>query len=524
MESLILKGEKARNALTRGINQVAECVKATLGPNGHNVVFQEKRPRLPTITNDGVTIAERIDLPDPFENLGCRIIQQAASQTNKIVGDGTTTSIILVQGFIQKGIRNIEAGANSLDLLQGIRKAVDLVISKLQEGLIEVKTIEQIKQLAIVSSGDEEIGRIIEQAYQKVGKDGVIQFELGKRQETTLEFVEGIKFAKGYLSPFMINNKKEACAELENPLILIVDDRITYIYQIMSVLECVVSSKRPLLIIAEDISIDLLRLLMSNQMRGTMKIAAVTTPGYGERRKAYLEDIAALTGGLVISNENGITLEEVLIQHLGGAKKVIIRKDSTLIIGGYGSRDVVEDRSELLRKDLAKAEDDWTKDKLRERLGWLNGMYCNIIVGGTTEAEAQRKHYLVEDALNSVKSGIEHGVLPGGGVALLEAAKALENNKGANEGETAGIKIVAEVLKLPVRILAQNNGRDPSEVIADIASLPKGFGYDALTNRYVNLMESGIFDAAEVSIQALQNAYSVASLVINSEGLITYKI
>ena len=524
MESMILKGEKARNALVRGINLVTDCVKATLGPNGHNVVFEERRPRFPTTTNDGVTIVERIDLQDSFENLGCRILQQAAGQTNKMAGDGTTTSIILAQGFVQEGIKNVAAGENSLDILQGMSKAIDLVITKLRENATEVKTIEQIQQLATVSSGEEEIGRIIAQAYQKVGMNGIIQFELGKKQETILDIVDGIKFAKGYLSPLMINKQEKACVELENPLILIVDERITYIYQIMSVLESVVSSKRPLLIISEDISMELLKLLVSNKINRTMEIAAVTSPGYGERRKAYLEDIATLTGGMVISEENGITLEEVLSQHLGGAKKVIVQKESTSIIGGYGSKTEIEERAQQVKARIADAEDDWTKGKLLERLGWLNGKICTVKVGGATEAEAIRKQYLVEDALNSTRAGIEHGVLPGGGVALLEAAKILETVQSANKGEMAGNKIVSEVLKLPVKILAENNGRNSLEVISEIMTLPQGYGYDALTDCYVDLVEQGIFDAAEVTIQALQNAYSVAALVINSEGLITYEV
>lgn len=524
MESMILIGDEARNALIRGICRVADCLKATLGPNGHNVILQERKMRWPVITNDGVTIAEQIELENSFENLGCRIIRQAACQTNKKAGDGTTTSVILVQGLVKQGIRCITAGENPSDITRGMKKAIDLTLASLKENAIELKTGEQIKQLAAVSSGDEELGSLIAEAFEKVGREGIVQVELGNKRETYLELVEGIKFAKGYLSPLMINQAEKACVEFDNPLILITDDRISYIHQIMSVLEIVISSKRPLLIITEDISVDLMNLLMSNMRRGTMEIAVVTTPGYGDRRKAYLEDIATLTGGLVISGENGITLEEVLIQHLGGAKKVYVQKESTSIIGGYGPRADIGKRAQVIGEMIVDSEEGWAKDKLRERLGWLKGRVCNIKVGAATETEAQRKHYLAEDALNSVKSGIVHGVLPGGGVALLQAAQILKNMQGDSEGETTGIRIVAEVLKLPVMVLAENNGRNPSEVITEILSLPEGYGYDASTDCYVDLVERGIIDAAEVNIQALQNAYSVASLVIDAGGLITYKI
>lgn len=523
MESLILKGEEARNTLVQGINQVADCVKITLGPKGRNVVLQNKKWRYPTITNDGITIAKNIDLKDSFENLGCKIIQQAADQTNTNVGDGTTTTIVLTQGMIQLGLKSIATGENPLDILRGMEKAIDIVVSKLEESAIVLKTSEQIKNLATISSGDEKTGDLIAKAYDRVGKEGIIQIELGKKQETYLEFTEGIKFDKGYLSPKMVNKVEKDCAELKNPLILITDDRITYIYQITNILEKVVSSKRPLLIIAEDISQDMLQVFLSTRMHGTMEIVVVTTPGYGDRRKAYLEDIATLTGGTVIAEESGITLEEATEEHLGGAKQVIVDKTSTSIYSGYGSKEDIEERTDTIKKKISELNDGWTKDKLRERLGWFTSGIANIKVGGTTEPEAVRKHYLVEDALNSVRASIKEGILPGGGVALLESAQVLDNIEGSNYGENIGIDIVKDVLKLPVKVLAENCGVNPSEVTSEIMALPKGFGYNAETDSYIDMIENGIIDAAQVSIQALKNAHSVTALVINSEGLITFQ-
>lgn len=524
MQSLTLKGEQARNALNQGINQITDCVKITYGPNGRNVVLQNNKWKYPTVTNDGVTIAKNIELKDSFQNLGCKIIQQAADETNKGAGDGTTTSIILAQGFIHSGIKLITAGESAEDILNGMEKAIDLVISRLKESSNVLETNEQIKNLATISSGDKKIGDLIAQAYNKVGKDGIIQFELGKKQETYLEFDEGIKFNKGYLSPLMVNIKDKGYVELDNPLILITDDRISYIYQIMNVLEKVVSSKRPLLIIAEDISMDLLKLLLSNKKRGTMEVVVVSTPGHGDRRKAYLEDTATITGGTVITEHNGILLEDATEEHLGAARKVIVKKDDTSIIGGYGSKKDIGTRADVLKEKVQELNDGWTKDKLSERLGWLTSGIATIKVGGTTEPEAMRNYYLVEDALNSVKGSIQQGILSGGGVALLNAAQELINVEGDDYSETLGVKLVAETLILPVKNISENCGKNSSEVISEISVLPEGYGYDAESDSYVNMIENGIVDSTQVSIESLKNAYSLAALVINTEALITYKI
>lgn len=520
MAKLIKTGEEARKLLENGVDALVDTVKVTLGPKGRNVVL-ERKFQTPLITNDGVTIAKEIDLKNPFENMGAQIIKEVSVKTNDVAGDGTTTAAVLAQAIIKEGMRNSVAGANPIILKKGIKKAVDHVVADLKKQSKLVDSEKAIQQIASISAGDEEIGKLISLAMQKVGKDGVITVEESKTMETELEVVEGMKFDRGYASSYMATNEKME-AVLDDALILITDKKISNIQEILPLLEQVVKAGRKLLIIADEVEGEALATLVINKLRGTFNCVAVKAPGYGDRRKASLEDIAILTGGNVISEELGRNLASVEMSDLGQAHQVVVTKDSTTIVQGCGDKEKIKQRVEQIRAQAESCTSDYDKEKLLERLAKLAGGVAVIKVGSATEVEMKEKKLRIEDALAATKAGVEEGIVAGGGVALLRCAPSLKKFTETLEGdEKIGAKIILTALEAPIRQIAKNAGVDGGVVVDKILeNSDVYYGYDALTGTYVNMIDAGIIDPTKVTRSALQNSASASSTLLTTESIV----
>jgi chaperonin GroEL len=520
MAKQIIYGEEARRALLRGVDKLANAVKVTLGPKGRNVVL-DKKFGAPTITKDGVSVAKEIELEDPFENMGAQIIKEVASKTADVAGDGTTTATALAQAIVREGLKNVTAGANPMALKRGIDKAVEVVVGELKKISTPTKGKHEIAQVATISAnGDKKVGEIIAEAMEKVGKDGVITVEEAKGIETTLEVVEGMQFDQGYLSPYFVTNADRMEVELENPYILIHEKKIASMKDLLPVLEKVVQKGRPLLILAEDVEGEALATLVVNKIRGTFVCAAVKAPGFGDRRKAMLDDIAILTGGKSITEDLGVKLENVKLEDLGQAKKVIIDKDNTTIMQGAGVKKEVDARSETIRRQIKETTSDYDREKLQERLAKMVGGVAVINVGAATEVEMKEKKARVDDALHATRAAVEEGIVPGGGVALIRTIKAVEALKLEGD-EVIGAHIVRRALEEPLRQIVINAGGEGAVVIARVLAEKLNVGYNAETGNYEDLVVSGVIDPVKVVRSAIQNAASVAGLAITTETLIT---
>ena len=507
-----------RSKMKVGADSLANAVKVTLGPKGRNVVI-DKKFGAPQITKDGVTVAKEIELEDRFENMGAQMVREVASKTNEQAGDGTTTATVLAQAIINVGIKNVTAGANPMDLKRGIDKAVATVVDDLKKRSQKVGSdYSKIEQVGTVSANnDVHIGKLIADAMSKVGKDGVITVEEAKGTETEVKVVEGMQFDRGYISPYFMTNSDKMEADLSNPSILICDKKISSMKDLLPILEPVAREGKELLIIAEDVDGEALTTLVVNKLRGTLKIAAVKAPGFGDRRKEMLQDIATLTGAVVVSEERGFTLENTTPDMLGKAEKVTITKENTTIVGGAGAKDAIQERVDSIRKQIEASTSDYDKEKLKERLGKLSGGVAVLYVGATTEVEMKEKKDRVEDALNATRAAVEEGYLPGGGVSYIRAAEALEGMKGENDDETTGIHIVAKAIEEPLRQIASNAGVDGAVIIQKIKEGKDDFGYNARTGEYVNMYEAGVIDPTKVSRVALENAASVAGMFLTTE-------
>ena len=513
-------GENARRALEKGVDTVANAVRSTLGPKGCYAILN-KSFGSPTVTNDGVMIAKEIEVADRFENMGAQLVKEVASKTNDIAGDGTTTATVLAQAIVQEGFKNTAAGATPIYIKRGIEKAVAAVVKTLHEQSVRIDDKkESVAQVATISARDTEIGNVIAEAMDKVGKDGVITVEEAKSFDTTLDFVEGMEFDKGYVSPYMVTDPERMEAVLENPYILITDSKINNIKEILPILESVVQTRRPILIIAEDIEGEALATLVVNKLRGTFNCVAVKAPAFGDRRKAMLEDIAILTGGTKISAEVGLKLENAALEHLGTAKKVVISKESTTIVEGAGKAADVQNRIAQLKAEIERSTSSYDKEKLQERLAKLSGGVAVIKVGAATETAMKERKTRVEDALSATRAAVEEGVVAGGGVALLNAMVGLDNLKVTDE-EKIGVEIVRKALTKPIHFILTNAGLEPAVIIEKIKEAKKvGYGYNVLTNEYVDMFEAGIIDPAKVTRSALQNASSIASILMTTEVLV----
>jgi chaperonin GroEL len=511
----------ARDRMLRGVNTLANAVRVTLGPKGRNVII-EKSFGAPRSTKDGVTVAKEIELTDKFENLGAQLIREVASKTNDKAGDGTTTATILAQAIVSEGLKYVAAGMNPMDLRRGIDKAVVKVVAEIKKTSKKVTTNAEIAQVgAISANGDKDVGDMIARAMDKVGNEGVITVEEAKSLETELDVVEGMQFDRGYLSPYFITNADKMEAVLEDPLILLFEKKLSSLQALLPVLEAVVQSARPLLIVAEDIEGEALATLVVNKLRGGLRVAAVKAPGFGDRRKAMLEDIATLTGGQLISEDLGIKLENVTLDMLGKAKKVTITKDDTTIVDGSGAKADIEARIGQIKKQIEDTTSDYDKEKLQERLAKLAGGVAVVRVGGSTEVEVKEKKDRVDDALNATRAAVEEGIVPGGGVALLKAAKVLEGFKGDNDDQTAGVAIVQRALQAPIRQIAENAGVEGSIVVGKVTENKSAtYGFDAQGEKYVDMIQAGIIDPAKVVRTALQDAASVAGLMVTTEAAI----
>lgn len=517
MAKIIKFDEDARRAMERGVNALANTVKVTLGPKGRNVVLQ-KSFGSPVITNDGVTIAREIELADPYENMGAQLVKEVATKTNDVAGDGTTTATLLAQAIIREGLKNVAAGANPMILKRGIQAAVDAAVAELKNSSKKVETSGEIAQIASISAGDEEIGKLISEAMDKVGKDGVITVEESKTMGTELTVVEGMQFDRGYLSAYMVTNSDKMEAVLENPYILITDKKITNIQEILPILEQIVQAGRSLLIIAEDIEGEALATLVLNKLRGTFNCVAVKAPGFGDRRKEMLKDIAILTGGQVITEELGYELKDAKIDMLGNAGTVKVDKENTIIVHGSGSQKEISDRVKQIRAQYEESTSEFDKEKLQERLAKLTGGVAVINVGAATETEMKEKKLRIEDALNATRAAVEEGLVSGGGVALLTTIKAVSKVSDGLTGDSkTGAKIIEKALEEPVRQIAVNAGLEGSVIVEKIKNSEKGIGFDALNEKYVNMIEAGIVDPTKVVRSALQNASSVASMLLTTE-------
>ncbi|MCQ2167851.1 MAG: chaperonin GroEL [Bacteroidales bacterium] len=507
-----------RSKMKQGADSLANAVKVTLGPKGRNVVI-DKKFGAPQVTKDGVTVAKEIELEDRFENMGAQMVKEVASKTNEQAGDGTTTATVLAQAIINVGIKNVTAGANPMDLKRGIDKAVTAVVNNLKKQSQKVgDDYSKVEQVGTVSANnDSYIGKLIADAMAKVGKDGVITVEEAKGTDTEVKVVEGMQFDRGYISPYFMTNGDKMEAELSNPAILITDKKISAMKDLLPILEPVAREGKELLIIAEDVDGEALTTLVVNKLRGTLKIAAVKAPGFGDRRKEMLQDIAILTGGQVISEERGFTLENATPDMLGKAEKVTITKENTTIVGGAGDAKEIKNRADLIRKQIETSTSDYDKEKLQERLGKLAGGVAVLYVGATTEVEMKEKKDRVEDALNATRAAVEEGYLPGGGVSYIRAAEALAKLKGDNEDETTGIHIVAKAIEEPLRQIAVNAGVDGAVIIQKIKEGKADFGYNARTDEYVNMFEAGVIDPTKVARVALENAASVAGMFLTTE-------
>jgi chaperonin GroEL len=511
----------ARERILRGVDTLADAVKVTLGPKGRNVVL-DKSFGAPRITKDGVTVAKEIELKDKFENMGAQMLREVASKTNDLAGDGTTTATVLAQAIVREGSKAVAAGLNPMDLKRGIDLAVNAVVDDLKRHAKKIAANSEIAQVGTISAnGDEEVGRILAEAMEKVGNEGVITVEEAKSLATELETVEGMQFDRGYLSPYFITNAEKLKVELEDPYILIHEKKLSNLQALVPVLEQVVQAGRPLLIIAEDVEGEALATLVVNKLRGGLKVAAVKAPGFGDRRKAMLEDIAILTGGNVVSEELGTKLENVTVAMLGRAKKVVIDKDNTTIIDGAGNKADIDGRTASIRQQIETTTSDYDREKLQERLAKLAGGVAVIRVGGATEVEVKEKKDRVDDALHATRAAVEEGILPGGGIALLRALKALDGLKAANDDQQSGIDIVRRALRAPARQIAENAGEDGAFVVGKLLEQADyNWGYNAATGQYEDLVKAGVIDPAKVVRTALQDAASVASLLITTEALV----
>ncbi|NUQ80121.1 MAG: chaperonin GroEL [Bacteroidetes bacterium] len=520
MAKIITFNIEARTKLKSGIDQLADAVKVTLGPKGRNVVI-DKKFGSPLVTKDGVTVAKEVELKDPVENMGAQMVKEVASKTSDVAGDGTTTATVLAQAIVREGLKNVTAGANPMDLKRGIDKAVTAVVGELKSISKKIEGKKGYAQVAAISANnDDEIGNLIAEAFEKVGKDGVITVEEAKGTETELKTVEGMQFDRGYLSPYFVTNADAMEAVLDDPYILIYDKKISAMKDLLPILEKVAQTGRGILIIAEDLEGEALATLVVNKLRGTLRVAAVKAPGFGDRRKAMLEDIAILTGGIAISEEQGYKLENADISYLGRAKRVVIDKDNTTIVDGAGKDDKIKARIGEIKAQVEKTTSDYDREKLQERLAKLSGGVAVLHIGASTEVEMKEKKARVEDALHATRAAIEEGIVPGGGVALIRTVKSLEKLKGSNADENTGIAIVKRVLEEPLRQIVTNAGLEASVVVEKVKAGSGDYGFNARTEVYENLVESGVIDPTKVTRIALENAASVASMVLTTEATI----
>ena len=521
MAKQILFEEEARRALGRGVDALANAVKVTLGPKGRNVVL-DKKFGAPTITNDGVTIARDIELEDPFENMGAQLVKEVATKTNDIAGDGTTTATLLAQAMIHEGMKNVAAGANPMIIKKGIDKAVTALVDEIKAKSKKVEGQADIAQVATISSANEETGKLIAEAMEKVGKDGVITVEESKTMKTNLSVKEGMQFDRGYISPYLVTDTDKMEAALDDPYILITDRKISAINDILPILEQVVKSGKQLAIIAEDVDGEALTTIVVNKLRGTFKALAVKAPGFGDRRKSMLQDIATLTGGNVISEELGRKLDSVTLEDLGQAHKIVSTKDETTIIGGKGDKDAIAERVAQIKQQITKTTSDFDKEKLQERLAKLAGGVAVIEIGAATEVEMKDKKYRIEDALNATRAAVEEGIVAGGGTTFIDIQPALDKID-AEGDEKVGVNIVRRAIEEPVRQIADNAGLEGSVVVENVKKAGTGVGFNALKNEYVDMIGAGIVDPAKVTRSALQNAASIASMVLTTETLVADK-
>ena len=509
----------ARKALEAGVDAVANAVKVTLGPKGRYVVL-DKKFGAPTITNDGVTIAREIEVQDPFENQGAQLVREVATATNDVAGDGTTTATVLAQAIVRQGLKNVTAGANPLALKRGIERAVNQVVEHIGTQSKEVSGKDQIARVATISAGDDEIGDVIADAIERVGKDGVVNVEEGQTFGMDLEFTEGMQFDKGYISPYMVTDQDRMEAVLEDPYILIANQKIGAVRDVLPVLEAVIQSGKPLLIIAEDVEGESLATLVVNKLRGTFTGVAVKAPGFGDRRKRMLEDIAILTNAEVITEEMGLKLENTQVSQLGRARRVVVAKDNTTIVDGAGDGAAIKGRINQIKTEIENTDSDFDREKLQERLAKLSGGVAVVKVGAATETEMKEKKHRVEDALQATRAALEEGIVPGGGVALLEATSAIKLDAIADEDEKTGAKIVLRALEEPLRQIAENAGLEGSVVVNEVRKAKKGFGLNAATNEIVDLVAAGVIDPAMVTRSALQNAASIAKNILTTEAIV----
>ncbi|HMM19999.1 MAG TPA: chaperonin GroEL [Selenomonadales bacterium] len=521
MAKQILYDEDARRALEKGVNALANTVKVTLGPKGRNVVL-DKKFGSPAITNDGVTIARDIDLEDPFENMGAQLVKEVATKTNDVAGDGTTTATLLAQAMIREGMRNVAAGANPMILKKGVEKAVNALVGEIKTIAKKVETKDAIAQVASISAADEEIGKLIAEAMEKVGKDGVITVEESKTTGTDLEVVEGMQFDRGYISPYMVTDTDKMEAVLNDPYILITDRKIGAIADLLPVLEKVVQQGKELLIIAEDVEGEALATLVVNKLRGTFRAVAVKAPGFGDRRKAMLDDIATLTGGTVISEDLGRKLDSVEMRDLGRARQVRISKEETTIVDGAGAADEIKARVNQIKAQIEDTTSDFDREKLQERLAKLAGGVAVVRVGAATETELKEKKHRIEDALNATRAAVEEGIVPGGGTAFIDILHVFDSIK-AEGDEFTGVMIVKRAIEEPVRQIANNAGLEGSVVVENVKKTGRGIGFNALTEEYMDMISAGIVDPAKVTRSALQNAASIAAMVLTTEALVADK-
>ncbi len=515
--------EDARSAMLRGVDKLANTVKTTIGPKGRNVVLEQSYGS-PTITNDGVTIAKSIELEDHFENMGAKLVSEVASKTNDIAGDGTTTATVLTQAIVTEGMKNVTAGANPVGIRRGIEKATVAAVEGLKKMSHDVKTKDDIAQIASISAANKEVGKLIADAMEKVGNDGVITIEDSRGVDTSVDVVEGMSFDRGYMSQYMVTDNDKMEADLDNPYVLITDKKISNIQDILPLLQSVVQQGRALLIIADDITGEALPTLVLNKIRGTFNVVAVKAPGFGDRRKAQLEDIAILTGGTVISDDLGMQLKDATIEQLGSANKVTVTKDQTTIVDGSGAKDAITERVEQIKKAIEETSSDFDKEKLQERLAKLAGGVAVVKVGAATETELKEKKYRIEDALNATRAAVQEGFVPGGGTALVNVIPALEEVEASTTGDEAtGVKIVKAALEAPVRQIAENAGLEGSVIVNQLMQEKSGVGYNAADDKFEDMVSAGIVDPTKVTRSALQNAASVSALLLTTEAVVADK-
>ena len=515
--------EDARSRMLKGVDKLADTVKTTIGPKGRNVVL-EQNYGAPTITNDGVTIAKSIELEDHFENMGAKLVSEVASKTNDVAGDGTTTATVLTQAIVNEGMKNVTAGANPIGVRRGIDKATKAAVESLKKMSVPVKSRDDIAQIASISAADKDAGQLIADAMEKVGHDGVITIEESRGVQTSVDVVEGMSFDRGYMSQYMVTDNDKMEADLDNPYILITDKKISNIQDILPLLQEVVQQGRALLIIADDITGEALPTLVLNKMRGTFNVCAVKAPGFGDRRKAQLADIAVLTGGTVISDDLGMNLKDVTIDQLGQANKVTVTKDNTTIVDGAGSKESIDERVDQIKKAISETSSSFDKEKLQERLAKLSGGVAVVKVGAATETELKERKYHIEDALNATRAAVDEGFVPGGGTALINVIPDLEKLEAESEGdEKTGVKIVKAALEAPVRQIAENAGVEGSVIVDHLKNEKPGIGYNAAVDKFENMIDSGIIDPTKVTRSALQNAASVSSLLLTTEAVVADK-